>query len=177
MAFSEALTPEAEITRYRKTEGSNNVINEKLDLVAGLQYAAKGTTYSGMPFNIDEEYKKTLSYLDIPISIQYAVSEKFGIQGGLQPSILLSAKVKNNQATQDAYELPETEDVKDYYSGFDLALSLGGIYALNEKLALQLLYQHGLLKIAKYEESGADITYKVMNQGIKLSVIYTVKKQ
>ncbi len=151
--------------------------NDKLKGISGFQYSAKGTMYSGQPFTIKEEYKKILSYLDIPVSVQYAVSEKLGLQGGVQVSVLVSAKVKNNKESQDAYQLPATEDVKDYYNGIDMSLNLGAVYSLSEKLALQLLYQHGLMKIAQYAEFGADIDYAVMNQGVKLSVIYMIKQQ
>lgn len=152
-------------------------INDKLSAVTGLQYSAKGTKYSGKPFNINEEYDKTLSYLDIPVTIQYALSDKLSLQGGLQASILVSAKVKNGKEAQDAYELPATEDVKDYYTGFDMSVSVGPVYNISEKLAIQLLYQHGLMKVAQYAENGADIKYSVMNQAIKVSLIYMIKQQ
>jgi hypothetical protein len=152
-------------------------INEQLSAISGLQFSTKGATYSGSPFEIEEEYNKVLSYLDIPLNVQYALSEKFSLQGGFQASILVSAKVKNGEEVQDAYQLPATEDAKDDYKGFDLAINIGPVYKISDKLAAQLMYQHGLSKIGQYAENGADVTYDVKNQVIKLSLTYIIKKQ
>lgn len=162
-------------------------LNEKLSAISGIQYSMKGTTYSG-EIDIGEggsftaEYKKVLSYLDIPLSVQYTVSEKFALQAGTQVSLLTSAKVKNSKEAQDNFQLPATEDAKDYYNTLDMSFNIGPVFKLSEKLAVQLLYQHGLLKIAKDEEYNVDthqyedINRKVMNQSFKLSLIYTVKE-
>ncbi len=160
--------------------------NDKLSAISGLQYSGRGATYSGevdgQSGTFTAEYKKMLYYLDIPLSIQYAISDKFSMQAGTQVSILTSAKVKNNQEAQDNFLLPKTEDAKDYYSSFDMSFNIGPVFKLSEKLGVQLLYQHGLLKIAKEEEYNVDthqvedIKRKVMNQGFKLSLIYVVKE-
>lgn len=154
--------------------------NEKLNGITGLQYSVKGATYKGTDDigdggTVDAEYKKFLHYIDIPLSVQYALSDKFGIQAGTQISILMDAKVKNGQEVQDAYQLPATEDVKDDYKKFDMCLNIGPVYSITEKLSAQLLYQLGLVKIGQYADYGADVTYNVKNQGIKLSLIYAVK--
>lgn len=162
-------------------------LNEKLSAISGIQYSMKGTAYSG-EVDIGEggsftaEYKKMLTYLDIPLSVQYAISEKFSLQAGTQVSILTGAKVKNSKEVQDNFQLPATEDVKDYYNTLDMCFNIGPVFKLSEKLAVQLLYQHGLLKIAKDEEYNVDtsnyeeVKKKVMNQGFKLSLIYVVKE-
>jgi len=156
--------------------------SEKLCGITGLQYSVKGATYKGTEEigdggTIDAEYKKVLSYIDIPLSVQYALSDKFGIQAGTQISILTGAKVKNGQEVQDNYQLPATEDAKDDYKGFDMCFNIGPVINISEKLSAQILFQQGLVKIGQYKDHGADVTYNIMNQGIKLSLIYVVKEK
>ena len=93
---------------------------------------------------------------------------------------LLAAKVKNNDNAQQLFELPATEDVKDYYTKLDVGLNLGATYTINERMALMLLFQYGLLKIGldeaynngSYEEQ----KYAIMNRVLLLSFIYTFKE-
>ncbi|MBX2964897.1 MAG: PorT family protein [Cyclobacteriaceae bacterium] len=158
----------------------NYAINDKLDAISGLQYSVKGAVYKGTEMgqqgNFTAKYSKVLSYIDIPLSLQYSFSEKFALQGGTQVSILASAKVRNSEEVQDQFNLPATEDVKKDYKGIDLCLNIGPIYSISDKLSVQLLYQHGLLKIGQYTDHGANVSYNVMNQGFKLSLVYVVKE-
>lgn len=153
--------------------------NEKLSAVSGLQYSTKGAVYegqeSGQQGEFTAQYNKVLSYLDIPLAVQYSINEKLGIQAGTQISVLVSAKVKNSEAVQDNFGLPASEDAKDDYKGFDMCFSIGPIYNITEKLLVQFLYQHGLMKIGQYKEFGADVTYDIRNQGFKISLIYIIK--
>lgn len=156
-------------------------VNEKISIASGLQYAMKGTTYSGS-FLITEgddirvEYKKVLSYLEMPVQLQYALTKRFSFLLGPQFSLLARAKVKNGEDVRNYFSLPETEDAMDSYKKFDMALSAGPAFSLNEKLSIQLIYQHGLMKIGKYDEYGADVTYDIRNRVIRFSLIYMLKK-
>lgn len=161
----------------------SKLINEKMTAQAGLIFSAKGAQYSG-PYEyydfqtfeireVDVTFTKRLAYIDLPATMQYAVSDKFGLMFGLQPSLLVSAKVANDKAAQNAMDLPSTEDAKDYYNTFDMAILLGPSYALNDRISIQLLYNHGLLKIAKGYQS---TNYAVFNRAFKLSLIYVIKE-
>jgi hypothetical protein len=175
------------VVRFHGGVVVNYPLNEKLSAISGIQYSMKGTAYSG-EIDIGEggsftaEYKKVLTYLDIPLSVQYAVSDRVALQAGTQVSILTSAKVKNSKEVQDNFQLPATEDAKDYYSTLDMGFIVGPVFRLSEKLSVQLLYRHGLLKIAKAEEYNVDtsnfeeVKKKVMNQGFTLSLVYVVKE-
>ncbi len=163
-------------------------INENLSLTGGVRFASKGAMYKGEAEYYDQQsqefsmitvkYSKMLNYIDIPIYVTYMKSPKWNFIAGLQPGILISAKVKNDENAQKAYDLPEKEDVKDYYSTLDLAILLGPQYRLNENIAVRILFKPGILKIAKGEEydmnGGMEETkYKVMNTGFDFSFIYT----
>ncbi len=162
--------------------------SEKMAFITGLLYAAKGTKYSNdvNDFNTNQmvniSYIKTLSYLDLPLLLRYYNSEKWSFLLGPQISYLVAAKVKNNDNAQKIYSLPATEDVKDYYTKFDVGLNLGATYTLNEKMAILLLYQYGLLKIGideVYNNSGGFDKQKaaIMNRVLTLSFIYKLKEQ
>jgi Outer membrane protein beta-barrel domain len=162
--------------------------SEKMSFLTGLMFSSKGTKYSTevTDFNSNQmvtvSYKKMLSYLDLPLLLRYHKSEKWSFLFGPQFSFLMAAKIKNNDNAQRLYELPETEDVKDYYTKFDMGLNVGTIYTINERMALMLLYQYGLLKIGidqVYNNNGGYDEQKaaIMNRVLSLSFIYTFKQQ
>ncbi len=170
---------------------AERALNEKLSVAGGIRFATKGAVYKGETEYYDQQtqdfsiitvkYSKMLNYIDIPIYAQYLASSKWNVIAGVQPGILISAKVKNDENAQKAYNLPEKEDVKEYYATFDLALMLGPQYNFNENIAFRLLFNPGLLKIAKgeeYDNNGGmeDTTFKVMNMGFDVTFIYTFKQ-
>jgi hypothetical protein len=77
--------------------------------------------------------------------------------------------------------LPKKEDAKDYYNSIDGAIIIGPQYKINEKIALQLLYKYGFIKIAKYSEydytsnSDTEKKYKVGNSVFAFAVRYNLK--
>jgi hypothetical protein len=162
--------------------------SEKMSFITGLLYSSKGAKYAtDLPdFSANNQmvnvaYAKVLSYLDLPILLRYHQSEKWSFLFGPQMSFLLAAKVKNNDNAQRLYEVPATEDVKDYYAKFDIGLNLGAAYNINERIALMLIYQYGLLKIGideVYNNNGGleEQKYAIMNRVLLLSFIYTFKE-
>ncbi len=168
--------------RYFIGSQASRLLTESLRVEAGILFSTKGAKYSTVtqvfdPSNqglqdVEIAYNKVLSYIDIPVSVRYALSQKLNLHGGLQPSILINARVKNNDAAQNAYELPKTENANDQYKVFDAALVLGASYAITDDIALMLAYNHGLLKIGTYE----DTTYSIFNRILNVSIVYTFKK-
>ncbi len=159
--------------------------SEKLAFLTGLLFSSKGTRYSGDYFdgnqNVSISYTKLLSYLDLPLLLRYYKSEKWSFLLGPQVSFLLAAKIKNDENAQRLFELPETEDAKDYYAKLDVGLNLGAAYTINERMALMLIYQYGLLKIGideVYNNNGGfeEQKYAIMNRVLLLSFIYTFKE-
>jgi hypothetical protein len=156
----------------------NKTLSEKLSLSTGLLFSSKGADYSGGQYDASSQfftysYTTKLSYLDLPVIINYSLSKKWSIGLGPQLSFLLDATVKNDDATQRVFGLPETQDVKDSYNGLDAGLNAGMTYQLTEVISLQLFYQAGLLKIS--EEQGTDDKAAITNQVVKLSFGYTIR--
>jgi hypothetical protein len=168
---------------------AERAISEKFIAGGGVAYSMKGTEYSGetpyqeTPYSptitLDIKFTKMLSYIDVPVYVKFIASEKFKVLLGAQPSFLLSAKVKNNDDAQLAFQVPASEDQKDYYTSFDLAVLVGPQYQITNKFGVQLLAAPGLLKIAKGEEYDpnqnelVDKKYNVKNGAVTLQFIYS----
>ncbi len=174
------------VFRYHGGIMADRFFSEKVYLSVGLLFSSKGAKYSGGAYDVTSQfytysYTKKLSYLDIPIIVNYNFSEKWSLGLGPQISFLLGAKVKNDKNAQKNYGLPETEDAKDSYSKLDIGLNVGPTYKINEKMRLMLLYQYGLIKIGKdqvYNNGGFDDTKAaIFNRVLLLSLIYTFKEQ
>ena len=179
------------VVRFQIGVIGERIISDKWIAGGGLQFSTKGALYEGttdyydintsLLQTISVKYNKVLSYIDVPIYVKYVASQKLFLVIGIQPSILVSAKIKNDENAQKAFSLPAKEDAKDYYGTFDFGLLLGPQYAINEKMSLRLLYKPGLIKIAKGEVySGGGNTgeeyYKVMNSLLELSFIYRLSQ-
>lgn len=171
---------------------AERLLSEKLLAGGGVTFALKGTVYEG-----DEEYynsvtyelevlkvkyTKMLSYIDVPLYIKYVASEKLKLLAGVQPSFLLSAKIKNNDNARMAFPgLPKTEDAKDYYTPFDLAVMLGPHYQISDNVAVQVLIVPGILKVAKGEVYGGngnmeEEKYKVNNASLSFTFVYLIRQ-
>ncbi|MBK8290035.1 MAG: PorT family protein [Flammeovirgaceae bacterium] len=179
------------VVRFQLGLIGERIVAEKWFVGGGLQFSTKGALYEGttdyydintsLLQTISVKYNKVLSYIDVPIYAKYVASQKLFLIIGIQPSILVSAKIKNDENAQKAFSLPEKEDAKDYYGIFDFGLLLGPQYEINEKMSLRLLYKPGLLKIAKDEvySSGGNTEeeyYKVMNSVLDFSFIYRLNQ-
>ncbi|MBX2899148.1 MAG: outer membrane beta-barrel protein [Cyclobacteriaceae bacterium] len=168
----------------------DRLLSEKFLAGGGIVFALKGTAYQGdvnyynqATNNLETlkvKYNKVLSYVDVPVYVKYVASDKIKLLAGLQPSFLLSAKIKNDKNARTAYpSLAKTEDAKDYYTGFDLAFLLGPQYTISEKVAVQMLVNPGLLKMAKAEEyvnegELKERKFKVNNTTVSFTIVYFI---
>lgn len=168
------------------------LLSEKFLAGGGITFALKGTAYQGdveyynsttyMLERIKVKYSKVLSYIDVPVYVKYVASDKVKILAGLQPSLMVSAKIKNDDNARTASpNLPETEDAKDYYTPFDLAVMLGPHFQISEKVAVQLLVVPGIHKTAKGEvydiNSGTkEQKFKVNNASLSFTFVYLIRQ-
>ncbi|MBN8651360.1 MAG: PorT family protein [Cytophagales bacterium] len=166
------------------------LLSEKFLAGGGITFALKGTAYEGnvdyynsstyMLESIKVKYSKMLSYIDVPVYVKYVASDKIKILAGLQPSFKLTAKIKNDDNARTAYpDLPETEDAKDYYTPFDLAVMLGPHFQVSEKVAVQILVVPGILKVAKAEVYGGNGSmeeqkFNVNNASLSFTFVYLI---
>lgn len=149
-------------------------ITNQLLLESGLRYAAKGNKSvfdNGGEFegeNYSFEDKTRLNYIDFPVLARYQVGNSgFSVYGGMQPSLLLSAKQKSSGTGSE----DQSTQVTDSYKRLDFAGSLGIGYRFQNGIRLNLGYDHGFSNIAKSEAFGAG---SINNRTVKLSVGYTI---
>lgn len=142
-------------------------IAEQFSFESGLYLSGKGNkTATGSGSNALKA-KLSLTYIDLPLLANYQFGESgFNVFGGLQPSVLISAKNKI-----DFEGNSDSQNVKDQYKTLDIATSIGVGYNFENGIGLRFGYSHGLSNIEK-EESGL----KTKNRTLKLGVSYVFTK-
>jgi hypothetical protein len=128
---------------------------EKLTVEPGLFYSGKGMTTVN---DKNKEFTESLSYVDIPVLVRYAVNEDFNVFAGPQVGFLLARKY-----TEESLKLTNTAPV----GGYEIGGVFGVGYQLTAELNLQASYDFG---IAPFKYFQADVN----NTVFKLSIGYTL---
>ena len=127
---------------------------EKLTVEPGLFYSGKGMTTVN---DKNKEFTESLSYVDIPVLVRYAVNADFNVFVGPQAGFLLSRTY-----TKGSDKITDTAPV----GGYEIGGVLGVGYQLTGELNLQASYDFG---IATFKYFQADVN----NTVFKLSLGYT----
>ena len=119
-----------------------------------IQYSVQGTK-----FDINNSTTKyNLSYINVPVLLQYMWDNGFRLQAGPQAGMLISAKSKTNDTSAD---------IKDNYKPLDLGVSFGAGYIHpSTGIGIDARYNLGLSNI---NETG-DVNSN--NRGFQLSLFY-----
>jgi len=105
-----------------------------------------------------------LSYLALPVLLQYRHASGVFVQTGPQLSYLLSAKAKANG---------QSEDLKDDFKKTDLSWTLGVGYAIADgKIGFNVRYNFGLTTLGK--AAGGEAAAKVYGRVLQAGVFYTL---
>lgn len=115
-------------------EGNNFVADGKIGLAAGvflsvpfgkvlgfqpeLIYSQKGFKATGSVLGFDYDYKRTTTYLDIPLLLQIKPSSNFTLLAGPQFSYLLETKNEFNNTSNTVEEEINGDNYKKYIFGF-----------------------------------------------------------
>lgn len=118
------------------------VLQDNLGLQAELLFSAAGAKSTGNP-----EGKINTGHLSIPLLAVYSVAEDVSLHGGLQISLLLSAKSEITSGPDSGTKI----DQKDEFTSGDFALVLGGQYDINEQVSAGLRVALGLNNVATDE--------------------------
>lgn len=118
-------------------------LSEDIGLSAGVMYSMQGAKFA------DEEgdVKMKLGYINIPILANYYIWEGLAIKAGLQPGIMLSAKVGG-------------EDIKKECNSFDLAIPVGVSYEFS-KIVVDARYNIGVTKIGDGDSKNSVMQFTV----------------
>jgi hypothetical protein len=123
-------------------------INAHFSVGGELAFSQQGSKYESSDYvpggeTINSKASVRLNYLVLPVTAKYKTDKGFMGEAGVQPGLLLSAKDKHDG---------ESEDLKDYYNGFDMGVVLGAGYrAPKSKIGVSLRFVQGLTNINKDE--------------------------
>jgi len=155
--------------RGDSTEGTSSVagihagglvnipVNEKFSVQPELMFSMAGAkdSYQGIPISLN------LSYISLPVLLQYKAKSGVFAELGPQISFLLSAKAK---------ALGESQDVKEVIKSTDFSAALGVGYKHVSGFGVNLRYNLGLINIA--QDDRANIKTSI----VAISVFYTFGK-
>ena len=109
-----------------------------------------GLLYNGYGSKTGDGGVSKLDYLTIPVLGRFKVADGFYAFAGPQIGLLLSAKSKYKD---------ETEDVKEFYKGTNISALIGAEYKFTDKLSLGASYNAGLTNIGKEDiDDGGKLT-------------------
>ena len=128
-------------------------LSDQFNIQPELLYSTKGTAHSG-----EGEGSLALNYVSIPIMLQYEATANIYIEAGPEFGILMDAKQKWGD---------ESEDVKRQMKPFDVGIGAGGGYWFTKNIGLNLRYVAGLTDIVK--DNILDEKYR--NSVFQLSIV------
>jgi hypothetical protein len=108
----------------------------------------------------DENAKIDLSYLNVPLMIQYNASGLI-VETGPQVGLLLSAKAKDDD---------ESEDIKEELNSTSFSWGFGAGYRLSNGLGIHGRYNLGLSNLAKDDSSEGTIKSNVIQIGLSFAL-------
>ncbi len=130
-------------------------VSEKLTVEPGLFYSGKGMSTVNVK---NKEFEESLSYLDIPVLVRYAVNEDFNVFMGPQAGFLLARTY-----TEESVKITDTAPV----GGYEIGGVMGVGYQLTAELNLQASYDFGIVPFKYFEADHHNTVFK-------LSIGYTL---
>jgi hypothetical protein len=145
-------------------------VGKKFSIAAELVYSLQGNKQRIMfaEWAPNDSYYATgkkenmnLSYVNLPLLVKYQVIKNIFIETGLQPGLLVNARVKTSQGSGD---------IKDNYESFDLSWPVGIGFKLRNGLGANLRYNTGLTNVYKGNQ------WEPKNRVVQLGLFYNFKK-
>jgi len=143
-------------------------LSDKFIFQPELLFSSQGAKFeeSENDFSFEETLK--FNYLNMPLMIKFAASDKFALEFGPQLGFLLSAKSKFEE-TFDGETFSEEVDIKDSVKSIDFGLNFGASFDVSENIMIGARYNLGLSDITDGED-GED--FNVQNAVLSFSVGY-----
>lgn len=148
-------------------------LHKKVSLAAELVYSMQGNRQRIMfaefyPFEPDnnadyeEKVKTQLSYINVPLLVKYQFTKSFFAETGLQPGLMVSARVKASRGSAS---------IKSNYRSFDLSWPIGIGFRLDENFGVNFRYNAGLTTAYKGN------FFKPRNSVFQAGLFYVWKKK
>lgn len=119
-------------------------LSSKIRFEPGLDFNSKGakTEYLNL---INTIYRN--GYLDVPLLFNFQITEKFSVIGGPQPSLLLTS----TQVLGDGENkvVIKGSEARGLWKDTDFAGVIGLGYTNSNKFQIELVYEHGFVKIGQ----------------------------
>jgi opacity protein-like surface antigen len=112
-----------------------------------------------------------VNYLNVPLMLKYAVSDKFTLEFGPQVGFLLAAKFKAIE-TMDGNTVSTEEDLKDIFKSIDFGLNFGASFDIVDNIFIGARYNLGLSNILDLEDMNPENDEKTQNTVFSISVGY-----
>lgn len=137
-------------------------LTETFSLQPELVFSAQGTKMKYSEEGISYDVKTNLSYVNVPVLLQYNTVSGFFAETGPQFGFLVSAKAKSEG---------HKEDVKDSFKSLDLGWAFGAGFLTKSNVGVNARFNLGLGNIADRTD-GED--FKVRNSVIQVGVFYVI---
>jgi len=124
--------------------------SDAMSLKTGALYSMKGASDS--EDGIDMTW--TLSYIEIPLNLSFAVSDQMHVMAGPYVGILMDANMK---AVYDGTTIMEI-DGTDEMAVMDLGINIGAGFAVTEAISINAGYQLGLTSLDEEGDGDAKNT-------------------
>jgi hypothetical protein len=143
-------------------------LSDKFIFQPELLFSSQGAKSEESDNNFSIEQTLKFNYLNMPLMIKFAASDKFALEFGPQLGFLLSAKSKFEE-TFDGESISEEEDIKEFFKSIDFGLNFGASFDVAENIMIGARYNLGLSDITDGEDSEDN---KVQNAVFSFSVGY-----
>ena len=143
-------------------------LSDKFIFQPELLFSSQGAKFEESDNNFSSEETLKFNYLNMPLMIKFAASDKFALEFGPQLGFLLSAKSKFEE-TFDGETFSEEVDIKDSVKSIDFGLNFGASFDVSENIMIGARYNLGLLDITDGED---DEDFNVQNSVFSFSVGY-----
>jgi opacity protein-like surface antigen len=143
-------------------------LSDKFIFQPELLFSSQGAKFEESDNNFSSEETLKFNYLNMPLMIKFAASDKFALEFGPQLGFLLSAKSKFEQ-TFDGETFSEEVDIKDSVKSIDFGLNFGASFDVSENIMIGARYNLGLSDITDGED---DEDFNVQNSVFSFSVGY-----
>ena len=140
-------------------------LSDKFIFQPELLFSSQGAKFEESDNNFSSEETLKFNYLNMPLMIKFAASDKFALEFGPQLGFLLSAKSKFEE-TFDGETFSEEVDIKDSVKSIDFGLNFGASFDVSENIMIGARYNLGLSDIIDSED------FKVQNAVFSFSVGY-----
>lgn len=127
--------------------GASFPLDEHWSLEPEILYSQKGSRSSQEEIALRGRQEViALSYLDLPIIVNYKLSDDLVLQGGLSPNVLLDAQIDDGTG-RGFYNARST------FNDYDLTLCLGAEYLAFERLGLNVRWSYSALPFNKVQDT------------------------